>query len=27
LAWQGRRQMKDFVGRCNTHEIEGSSVK
>jgi hypothetical protein len=27
LARQGRRQMKDLVGRCDTHEIEGSSVK
>jgi len=27
LAWQGRRQMKDFIGRCDTHEIESSPVK
>jgi hypothetical protein len=27
LAWQGRGQMKDFIGRCDTHEIESSSVK
>jgi hypothetical protein len=27
LARQGRRQMKDFIGRCDTHEIESSAVK
>ncbi|MOA11732.1 hypothetical protein D3C78_1316870 [compost metagenome] len=27
LAWHGSGQMKDFIGRCDTHGIENSAVK